>query len=477
VTSVIDKLPELHIIGLEVENLKRIISVRIKPKSNVVVISGKNGQGKSSTLDAIWWALAGKGNISSVPIRKGQNEATIKLDLGEIVVTRKFRRDLDGETTTGVVVSAKNGARFPSPQDMLNELLGKLCMDPNQFARMGSTPEGKRQQLKQLQVFVEGYDFDGQDRLNKTDYERRADVNKLRDQSQAAAELVSVPEEAPDEEVDEAALVAELEEAGKKNQINERRRQGRVAAELGLKQQCERLEKINPEMEGMVAEIQANCDENVRILEEQIKRAREMAAIKISETRQIAEREHAAVTTEIQRIEKQFDEADDIPADTDTAAIRDNIAKAKRLNEMARRKAERERHIKVRDQYAAESDSLTARMNARQAAKRAAIAASKLPVPGLDFGVDEILLNGLPFDQASDAERLRTSIAIGIAQNPKLRVMRIREGSLLDSEGMKIVEEMAAEGRMQIWLEKVSDGNADGMSIVIEEGRVKDEAA
>lgn len=476
-TSAADDLPPLYILGLEIENLKRIIAVKINPRTNVIRITGKNAQGKSSALDAIWWALAGKGNISSVPIRKGQNEATIKLDLGEIVVRRTFRRDLEGETTTSVIVSAKNGGRYTSPQGMLDDLLGKLCMDPLAFARMGETPEGKRQQLRQLQVFVPGYDFDGQDRLNKTDFERRADVHKMRDAAKAAGELILVPPKAPDAEVDEAALVLELENAGKTNQINERRRQNRAQARADIERLRARIAAIPDELGAALTEIQSQSDARIKALEEQIRAEREDTSLRLKRAREDSDGERDRATEGADRLEAQFKGAEEIPEDTDTATIRERISKAKIDNDAARRKAQRAKLEAEFEEHAEEAEMLTSRMLARQAAKRAAIAAAKLPVPGLDFGDSEILLNNLPFDQASDAERLRTSVAIAIAQQPKLRVMRIREGSLLDSEGMGIIEEMAAKAvpPMQVWVERVSDGQADGISFVIEEGVVKSE--
>ncbi len=110
-------------------------------------------------------------------------------------------------------------------------------------------------------------------------------------------------------------------------------------------------------------------------------------------------------------------------------------------------------------------------MEARNAAKAKAIAAAKMPVAGLEFGDGEILLGGLPFDQASDAERLRTSIAIAMAANPKLRVIRVRDGSLLDDQAMTLLGEMAEAADMQVWIECV--GDAGKVGIVMEDGMVR----
>ena len=50
----------MRIIRLQAENIKRLQAVEIEPHGDVVKITGKNGAGKSSVLDSIWMALAGK---------------------------------------------------------------------------------------------------------------------------------------------------------------------------------------------------------------------------------------------------------------------------------------------------------------------------------------------------------------------------------------------------------------------------------
>jgi hypothetical protein len=110
-------------------------------------------------------------------------------------------------------------------------------------------------------------------------------------------------------------------------------------------------------------------------------------------------------------------------------------------------------------------------MAKREEEKRAAIAAAKLPVEGVEFVGEAIHLNGVPFDQASDAEQLRTSLAIAMAANPRLRVIRVRDGSLLDEDGLRIVEEMAGDRDFQVWCERVDSSGKIGF--VIEGGEVR----
>lgn len=60
----------LHILSLEAENVKRLRAVKIEPKGRMVPIGGRNGQGKTSILDAIWWALAGTKHIQAERMRR-----------------------------------------------------------------------------------------------------------------------------------------------------------------------------------------------------------------------------------------------------------------------------------------------------------------------------------------------------------------------------------------------------------------------
>lgn len=79
-------------------------------------------------------------------------------------------------------------------------------------------------------------------------------------------------------------------------------------------------------------------------------------------------------------------------------------------------------------------------------------------------------LEGVPFGQASDAEQLRASIAIAMASNSKLRVIRVRDGSLLDADSMALLSDMADKKDFQVWIERVGEG---ATGFIIEDGHVK----
>jgi hypothetical protein len=142
-----DKTPApMRIISLQVDNFMRIKAVSIRPDKSLVEIRGKNEQGKSSLLNAMWAALAGKAAIPPVPIRKGEETASIRLDLGTLKIVRKFKLTEAGEYTTSLTVESDEGARFTKPQDVLNSLVGELSFDPLEFKRM--KPKEQAEALK-----------------------------------------------------------------------------------------------------------------------------------------------------------------------------------------------------------------------------------------------------------------------------------------------------------------------------------------
>lgn len=426
----------LHIVSLTAENVKRLVAVSITPTGSLVEITGRNGAGKTSVLDSIWWALGGAGALQKAPIRKGQDKASIRLDLGDYVVMRKFSRTEGEEFTTSLTVENAEGGRLTKGQTLVESFLGSLTLDPLEFTRMKP-----RDQFDTLKGYVEGVDIEAIDAANRTDFDKRTDINRRARAKQAEADAIPIPDATPAEKVDEAGLIAELEDVGRHNTDRETRKANRETAAASI----EHHRKEAATKRDRAKDLRAQADGWDKEAEE-----------------------HA---TKAADLEKRLAEAGPLPEPKDTAEIRARLDAAKATNAQVDR-AERRKALKAdADKLAKESDEITARMEARAKQKTDAIAAAKMPVEGIAFADGAILLNGVPFDQASDAEQLRASVAIAMAGNPRLRVLRIREGSLLDEDGMKLVAEMAEAKGWQVWCERVDSTGSRGF--VIEDGHVR----
>lgn len=425
----------MKIVRLTAENVKKLRAVEITPSGEIVTISGKNGAGKTSVLDSIWWALAGTKNIQGQPIRKGETKARIKLDLGELVVERKFTAA--GSTLS---VDSADGARFSSPQKMLDALLGELSFDPLAFARMDPRKQfDELRRVSKLEV-----DIDHLDALNKADYDRRTEINRDARAKRAQAEGISVPPDSGAEPEDEAALVDSLQKAGETNSNAELDRERRAASARTVERN------------------RASATD-----------ARERAATLRKQADQL-DADAVALEQQADGIERGLAKAPALAELIDVGAIRRKIDEARATNaSIARRKESASRKQALLEEAKSlerQAADITFRMEAREKTKSDAIKAAAMPVPGVGFGDGIVTYNGIPFDQASSAEQLRVSMSIAMAANPKLRVIRITDGSLLDEDSLAAIGQMAKADDFQVWIERV---DASGkLGIVIDDGAV-----
>lgn len=423
----------MKIVQFNAENIKKLRAVEITPKGEIVTIAGRNGQGKSSILDSIWWALTGTSHIQEQPIRKGETKARIRLDLGEIVVERRFTES----GGSSLFVDNAEGARYTSPQKMLDALLGELSFDPLAFCRM----EPRKQFDELRRVAKVEVDLDKLEGLSRSDFAKRTDVNRDAKAKRAQAEGIIVPAGTPEEPVNEDALVEELQKAGEHNADIEARKTRRESALAA------------------VAFGKQKADEKMA------------EAVRLRDQAAAVEAEAASLLDSAKELEDRLRGAEELPPPIDLAGVRVRIADARTVNRNVELKKTRAALIEAAEGFEAQARELTASIEARDQAKAAAIATAKMPVEGLSFGDGHVTYNGIPLAQASTAEQLRVSLGIAMAANPKIRVIRIQDGSLLDEDSMAEVAAMAKANDYQVWIERVSTDGKVG--IVIEDGAVK----
>lgn len=409
----------MKITRLQAENFKKLTAIDITPDGTMNVLSGANAQGKTSALDAIWSALAG-GAASKVidrPVKDGAEEAMVRVELGDLHVTRKWK---GGKTT--LTVQSADGARYSSGQAVLDKLIGKLTFDPLLFA--GLAP---KEQVKTLLELVE-LDFDPAelDAKRKAVFEARTDVNRsVKQYDGELAGCTPVPADTPDDEVSVTELLRQYR-----------------AAQDALKERQEISDNVTwwetqiSEQEARIADLQA--------------------ALAVDRKRQTVAIDRANLYTKIalpdlDAIQKQIDGAENTNA---------NVRELQRQQDLKGR----------RDEMAARAEHLTFDIAEIDRCKADGLAAAVFPIEGLSFNDEGVLYNEVPFSQASSAERLRVSTAMGMALNPELRVMQIRDASLLDSGNLATLAAMAVAQDFQLWLEIVDESGSVG--IVFEDGAV-----
>lgn len=413
----------LRIVGLRAENIKRLRAVEIHPEGDVVIIGGRNGQGKSSLLDGIWWALAGKSaqKDSPRPIRDGEAEASVTLDLGELVVERTWR-GVDSVLT----VRGASGQRVMSPQAILDALTGHMGFDPITFANQG--PKAQRELL--LGLVELPFDLDEIDAERRAAYDQRTDVNRQARALEArldAEPVIVIPPDVP-------SIAVAMGEYAAANAQAHGNREVRAA--------FHRATEDVARTEQRVLEAQAALDVAIDMKEQ---------AASTYRTRLIA-----------------FEAVGDDP---DIAALDERVKEAEHWSEMrarADRRLDMQTDLDALEVQVRECATFIDEIDQRKAF---GLANATMPIDGLGFGEEGgITYQGVPFSQASSAEKLRVATAIAMAGDPRIRVIIITNGSLLDDDNMAMIAEMADAHDFQVWIEVVGDG--DGTAIIIEDGEV-----
>lgn len=402
----------MKIVEIYGENIKRLKAVRYKPNEGVTILSGANGEGKTSSIDIMWFALKNADASKENPevIRRGEKEATAFLDLGEYTVTRKFT-----ENGSTLEVKNKDGAKFPSPQAMLDKLISSISLDPLAFLNYDSD--------KQRKLMLSFTDLTAA--LSKKDleikgvYEDRTFINKQLEQEMGNLHSL--------EQID---LPDDIVENRERIDVEDIRKKVKYAIEN------------NKDFDAKVARLKSVRDKISELETELFRWNNTLKSL-------LAEKEIRPI---------------------DTQGLIDSLSSAEQRN----------KHIDTLDQYEKQnalceslhnkSTSLTEQLEALRGERMDAIKSAKYPLEGLGINDDGITFNDIPFIQLSSAEKLRVSVSMAIALNPKLKVIRITDGSLLDSKSMAIIESLAAENDFQVLVEKVDETGEIG--IVIEDGEI-----
>lgn len=407
----------MFIHSLEVESVRRIRHVTIEPSGNVTIIGGKNGQGKSSLIAAVEMLFGGKKLFGDDPVRHGSDVAVIKCDIGEFKITRRIVPS--GETT--VKIEAADGHKVGSPETFLQSLYDSFTFDPSAFLRMDA-----KQQLEAIRRVV-GLDTTSLDQERAKVYAERTMIG--REVDSAKKQLDAAPahhEDAPETELSAAALLAEVQEATSHNN------------QIGA---CGReIEEAN----GLIA--------------------------RLKKALQDAEDKKASAIERREKILISCKFPTDVIGRVDVEKLSASVTEVESKNKKFRDNVRREELKKAWNTKSAEYDAKSKRIAEIDQTKKTLIAEAKFPVDGMSIDDDGVKLNGVPFANASTAEKLRTSFALACSKNPKLRVAMIREGSMFDEDSLALIASLAEETGTQVFMERV--GKGEECSIIIQDGEV-----
>lgn len=438
------------ILKLTAEHFKRINFVEIEPDGSLVVLSGKNGQGKSSVLDSIQSALEGAAAIPSKAITKGYEKGSIEIDLGDVVVRRTFTQ---AGGSLVVTPKEKDAKALNKPQAVLDAMIGKLAFDPLEFVSPPgcTTDDARSRRRSEILKGMLGLDFSEKEKERQKHYDERTVAN--RELANLVGSLKAYPfhPDAPKEEQSASKLMEEQSHAQQLNSENAAKRQAVASLKTRSLALTDAIKQDTAAIE--------DTEEELKRINERLELRKRSLATRLQEREKL-------------RLAIQEDEAEVSKlVDKDLSVFSGKLSEVEKLNAKVRDNSKHNETKKAVEAKRKVADGLTRKIDTIDAEKRKAVLEAHYPVEGLSLSdAGEVLVNGLPFDQASTREQLIISVSIAIALNPKLRVILVRAGNDLDSDGLKLIAEIAKKNDVQIWLEKIDAGGLP--TVIIEDGYV-----
>lgn len=407
----------IKINSLELENVKRIKAVKLEPSLNgLTVIGGKNGQGKTSVLDAIAWALGGNKFRPSEPAREGSViPPSLKIVMSNGLVVERKGKNSD------LKVIDPEGRK--SGQQLLDEFISALALDLPKF--MNASSKEKADTL--LRIIGVGDKLYELERSETELYNRRHAIGQIADQkAKFAKEMPSYPD-APSTPVSASELIKKQQDILARNGENQRKRKHLSEIEEHANALSAEIEKLQKELTATLADLET---------------ARKSALFLNDES---------------------------------TAEIEKSIAEIEQTNIKVRANLDREKAEEDAKAYAAEYDTLTAKIEDVRKNKYDLLHSAELPLEGLSVEDGELTYKGYKWDNMSGSEQLKVSTAIVRKLNPECGFVLLDKLEQMDSDSLNEFGAWLESEGLQAIATRVSTGGE--CSVIIEDGYVKEETA
>nr|DAM53592.1 MAG TPA: STRUCTURAL MAINTENANCE OF CHROMOSOMES PROTEIN [Caudoviricetes sp.] len=402
---------------LEIENVKRVKAVKISPTQNgLTVIGGRNGQGKTSVLDAIAWALGGDKFKPSQAAREG----SVTPPSLKIVMQNGLIVERTGKNSTLKVTDPKGEK---GGQRLLDEFVEKLALDLPKFL------ESSDKEKAAVLLHVIGVDSE-LTKLEKSEnelYQERLAIGRIADQKEKFAKEQPYYTEAPDDLVSPADLIKEQQE---------------ILARNGQREQWKR------QYDQLIAERMHNDE----LIEETTRKLHELT-------------EKAAL------LDKQVKDAAKSPNELkmeSTAELEESIANIDEINRKVRANLDKEKAEADAANYRKQYQELDIRLNEVRQQKIDLLRSADLPLPGLTVVEGELVYRGQRWDNMSSSEQLRVATAIIRKINPECGFVLLDKLEQMDLETLNEFGAWLETEGLQAIATRVSTG--EECSIIIEDG-------
>lgn len=467
----------MRIVKLKIRNLFGISE--LEAGGNSIELTGKNGAGKSSVIDAIKYALTNKSDRKYI-VRNGEieGEVLIETDSG-LRINRKVR------TNQADYKSVKNnGVEVNSPETFLKDIFTELQLNPVEFMNMTEKQQNAiildmieydwdmskiKEWFGEIPAWV-SYDQNILCVLNdiqseKGDYfTERTDINRdIRNKKAFVEDIAATIPAGYNLEKWEKASAGEIYQ--KIERIRKENEEIQKAKSL-LDERDSKVRKFEADREIKRAALttefgnrKAQIDKDILQLQEQIKALQaekdgleERLADKLS----LAEQEYKANVARYDAEVENYKEY----RDKEVVDVSELVTQANEIEKMKSHINEYKRMLSLKDEIGAlekQSKILTDRIEKARTLPGEILADCRIPIAGLTVKDGTPLINGLPISNLSDGEKLDLCIDVAI-QNPKgLQIILIDGVERLSTEWKERLYQKCKEKGLQFIAARTTD--------------------
>jgi hypothetical protein len=479
----------MKVTRIEIENVMGIERLAFEP-GVLTLVEGRNGSGKTSTLEAVRSALRG-GHDPSL-LRAGAEKGSVRLLLEDGTEILKAI----GKDASPLKVSLPGAGRVSKGQALVDSLVDSLGVDPMALINCPAqkraeyladimaldVPEpaireaaGRPVAVGKLPAGASGLDrleavrralYDERTGVNRTAKDKRATAGQLRetlppDGATAAADLVEL--RANRAELAEQLSAAEKDAAAKRKTAEKTAAAARETAVEAIKGNAQaELDTIREDAAERIRTIERERDSALERVKE---RAREQAEAKATEERAAcasAERQEREVLESVRAmLGGALAEQDTIIALAEAAEK--EHARAEKTREIL---ADAERDA---DKAEADSKSLTEALERIDALKGSLL--EKLPIKGLEIREGGVLVDGLPFERINRARQLEVAFQVAKLRAGKLGLIVCDGLESIDPEAFPEFERAPTVAGLQFVVGRVGSGGLAVRTLPEAEGK------
>lgn len=464
---------------IKIKNLFGITETELDGRS--VEITGANGVGKTSVIDALRYALTNKSDRNII-VRKGEKEGEIivETDTGLIIDRKKRTEQADYKSVK------ENGREVMAPENFLKQLFTQLQLDPVAFTLMDEKSKNRaildliefdwdlnfiRDKFGEIPSWV-NYEQNILEVLNDMQsengewFKNRQNIN--RDIRNKAAFIEDIAKDIPAsyqadkwEEYDIGAAYKKLEQIKEHNSRIERAKLFRSSYDSKLRKlEADKMIEISANEKSIASE-REDLLSSIERMKAEIRAAEDKLSglsAKFEDKKAVAEskfQESKAKLDADMNVADEYIDKQPIDCTELQAEISNAEAMKRHLNEFRRMKTMQAEL----EQLKAQSDEYTRKIEIARTLPGEILETATIPIEGFTVQDGIPLIHGLPVANLSEGEQLSLCVDVAISKPNGLQIILIDGTEKLSSENREKLYSKCRDKGIQFIATRTTDSS------------------